>query len=105
MAMAADDRDYNTDRIRARTGYTEKAKFRVSLGDVRVVETASDVVVPTHESLAYERGAVAAPLLVSKKRISEPPASSGVSWWYVLYGAIGATFLIGVVKLSIRMLG
>ena len=31
--MANDQRDYNVDRIRKRTNYTEKARFRVSLAN------------------------------------------------------------------------
>ena len=32
--MATDNRDWYTDRIRKKTGYTEKADFRVSYGEL-----------------------------------------------------------------------
>jgi len=36
--MSIDTRDHYTDRLRQRTGYTERAKFRVALGRPRWIK-------------------------------------------------------------------
>lgn len=73
--MAADNRDWYRDLLRKKTGYAERAKFRASYADMS-----------------------------AQIRASKVSARKSSFWWFVLYGAIVASFVIVAIKVTVRFL-